>query len=290
VQWGKLGIVLSGGVVNNCSTSFLFYGSYSIKPFSVPMIKTMNTLKPITLLALSALLLAGCSSSNSGEVVNPDSEGNISIDLGEGDKEVVLEFPDFSSAGEEGEHSEEVWLEFAKIADDSKFILMENGGVEYFSTLAEPYAMIYDPESKAGDFWIAYYYPDTGISSFGYDLFEMTAYNAGLELYLYNSVGERPLTGSKVLKNPDGSYTVVVEDQDIKIRYLVIENLIAGVALFEGDTFMGYSEITYGLDTDTKALMSGIYDLAIENGETFEIPEDKRIISEEEYNQQLNNN
>jgi hypothetical protein len=268
----------------------LFYGAHSIKLFEEPMIETMKILKPVSLLALSILLLTGCAPSNNGGIITPDSEGNLSIDLGEGDGEIVLEFPDFSSAGEEGEHSEEVWLEFAKIADESKFMLMENGGVEYFPTLSEPYAMIYDPENKAGDFWIAYYYPDAGISSFDYDLFEMTAYNAGLELYLYNSVGERPLTGSKVLKNPDGSYTVVVEDQDIKIRYLVIDNLIAGVAFFEGDTFMGYSEITYGLDADTKVLMSDIYDLAIKNGETFEIPEDKRIISEEEYNQRLNNN
>jgi hypothetical protein len=249
----------------------------------------MNALKPISLLAISILLLAGCSASNSGEVLAPDSDGNVSLDLGEGDGEVTLEFPDFSSPGEEGVHSEETWLEFAKIADDSKFELMTNGGVEYFPMLSNPYAMIYDPASKAGEFWIAYYYPDSGEASFAYDLFEMTSYNAGLELYLYNSIGERPLTGSQVLKNPDGSYTVVVEDKDLKIRYFVIGNLIAGVAVFEEDTFMGYSEITYGLDVDTKELMENIYAFAVENGESFTIPEDKQIMSEEEFNNQANN-
>lgn len=250
----------------------------------------MNVLKPISLFAVSILLLSGCAASSNGEIVKPDSEGNLSIDVGQGDAEVTIEFPDFSSAGEEGVHSEETWLEFAKIADESKYMLMEKGGTEYFSNLSEPYAMIYDPENKAGDFWIAYYYPNTGDAEFAYDLFEMTAYNAGLELYLYNSVGERPLTGSQVLKNPDGSYTVVVEDKDMKIRYLVVDGLIAGVAIFEEDTFMGYSEMTYGLDATTKDLADNIYNLAVENGETFEIPAGQEIISEEEFNQQQNNN
>lgn len=247
----------------------------------------MNLIKPAALTVILSLFLMGCSPSESPAPV--DSEGVATIDLGEGDGEITLELPDFSSAGEEGEHSEEAWEKFAGIADDSKFALLQQGGVEYFPMFNEPYAMIYYPGSKAGTYWIAYYYPDTGAWDFQYDVFEMSPYNAGLELYLYNSVGERPLSGSKVLENPDGTYSVVVEEQNIKLRYAVVDGLIAGTAVFAEDTFMGYSEVTYGLDDQTRKLMLELYDIAVESGETFEIPEDKKVISEEEFNQQTTN-
>lgn len=227
----------------------------------------MKILKPVGALFLTLLLLTGCSSANSIDLANTDG----------GDFQVTIELPNFALAGEEGEHSEENWEEFAEIADLSRLKLMESGGTEYYSMLSSPYAMIYDPNNKAGDYWVAYYYPEEETGAFQYDLFEMTAYNAVLELYLYDSVDQRPLSGSQALKNPDGSYTVVVESKELKIRYMVKDGLISGAAVFAEGTFLGYTEITYGIDDELRQSVSELYELALASGETFIVPEDKKI-------------
>jgi hypothetical protein len=236
----------------------------------------MNILKPLSILAISAIFLTGCSSSNT---TIDESEGS-NISVGEGDGEITVNFPDFSSAGEEGEHSAEALEAFWDIADESKFTLIEQGGIESFPMFEEPFFTIYDPKNPVGENWIAYIYMADNTGSFEYDLFEMSAYNAGLELYTRASIDDRPVSGVAVSLNPDGTYTVSVPSEGYSIRYQVENGLIVGRAVYEEDTFMGYSEISYGLDPEAVTYVKDLYDLAIAAGETFVIPEDKKIVEE----------
>lgn len=234
----------------------------------------MNIIKPLSILALSTILLAGCSFSN----LTTDESGGTNISLGEGDAEITIELPDFSSAGEEGEHSAEALEAFWDIADESKSKLIEEGGIESFSMFNEPFFTIYDPKNPIGENWIAYIYMTDNTGAFEYDLFEMSAYNAGLELYTRASIDDRPVSGVAVSLNPDGTYTVSVPSEGYSLRYAVEDGLIVGRAVYEEDTFMGYSLISYGIDSDAKAYIQDLYELAIAAGETFIIPEDKKIV------------
>jgi len=235
----------------------------------------MNIIKPLSLFAITALFLTGCAPSSN--VIIDESEGS-NISLNDGDAEITVEFPDFSNAGEEGEHSAEALEAFWDIADDSKSKLLEEGGAELFSMFEEPFFTIYDPKNPVGENWIAYIYMKDATGSFEYDLFEMSAYNAGLELYTRDSIENRPISGVAVSLNPDGTYTVSVPSEGYSLRYAVEGGLIVGRAVYEGDTFMGYSQISYGLDTELKTYIKDLYELAVAAGETFVIPEDKKIV------------
>ena len=227
-----------------------------------------------TLIAVSLLVLAGCTSTNS----DPNSE----VSLDDGDGSIVVEFPDFASAGEEGEVSSEAWIEFAGIADESKFRLLEEGGTEYFGMYNEPYYMVYDPAFPEGKNWTVYYYENDGTVDIRYDVFEMGAYNAGLELYLYGDVADRPISGAGVSLNPDGTYTVSVKEQGYSLRYVVEDGLIVGRAVWDetSETFLGYSNISYGITDSDRELVNTAYKFAVEAGADFSIPEDSQVVEE----------
>lgn len=244
----------------------------------------MKLLKLVTLPIIAALVLTGCSPSEStGAYENlPGDSATEKLNLNEGDGSMVVEFPDFNSAGEEGEPTAAAWDAFAEIADNSKFKFLEEGGYEYFGMYDEPYIMFYDPNFPEGKYWVVYFDENSGNVSVGYDVFEMAPYNAGLELYLYGDVSERPISGAGVSRNPDGTYSVNVAEEDYYLRYIVKDGLISGRSVWDGDsgTFLGYTSVEYGLSQESKSLVEEAYRIAVEAGEEFEIPEESKIMEE----------
>ena len=232
------------------------------------------------LLSLS-LVLTGCATTatdyagvDTPATSAPSSESNT-VDVGEGDREVTIDLPDFSDAGEEAEPTIEAWNEFAKIVDDSKAKLLSEGGYEYFGMYDDPFFIIYDPEFPAGEYWAVYYYENDQTVQIGYDVFEMASFNAGIELFAFGSKEQRALTGVDVSKNPDGSFSVKIPDTDYSLRYMVKDGLISGRAVWDqdGKTFMGYTTAGYGVSEGDKAAVSRAYSLAKEAGEKFAAPE-----------------
>lgn len=245
-----------------------------------------------TILAASLLMaLTGCSPQinysdgieSPAQTPTETSPGDSNtIDLGEGDRSVTIDLPDFTDPGEEGEPSSESWKEFAKIADDSKFRLLSEGGSEYFGMYDESYFMLYDPEFPAGKNWVVYYLESDETVQIGYDVFEMAAFNSGMELFIYGNKEDRALSGSEVSKNPDGSYTVRVPELEYSLRYNVENGYIIGRAVWDGtsDIFMGYSNITYGLSENDKATVRRAYELAQLEGESFEKPAEDKFLTD----------
>jgi hypothetical protein len=236
----------------------------------------------ISLIAISTLFLSACSNSPGDytqvetptQVSSPSSptpDESEDIDMGEGTESVTLDLPDFSTAGEEGESSAEAWLEFATVSDNSKNKLLAEGGYEYFGMYNEPYYMLYDSEFLGGKYWTVYYLEKTGSVQIGYDIFEMAAYNSGIELYVYGSVQKFPETGTSVAKNPDGSYSVKNQDSEFTLRYAVEDGLIKGRAVWDesSNTFLGYTSVGYGLSADDQKAVDKAFELAAAAGETF---------------------
>lgn len=249
----------------------------------------MNILKPLSIALASLILLTGCAGASTPDT--SASNDTDEINLQEGDGSIVVEFPDFASAGEEGEPSAEAWTAFAEIADNSKFKLLEDGGYEYFGMYEEPYLMIYDPAFPAGVNWTVYYFENDGTVNIEYDVFEMSAYNSGLELYLYGDISERPISGAAVSLNPDGTYTVKVPEQGYSIRYFVEDGYITGRGVWDEDseTFLGYSFIQYGIDEEYKTLVADAYKLAVESGETFVVSAEDQTVEELPSDAQVSN-
>ena len=232
------------------------------------------------LLSIS-LVLTGCTNGTTDyagvdapSTSAPSSESN-NLDLGEGDREITIDLPDFADAGEEAEPTAEAWKEFAAIADNSKFKLLKEGGYEHFGMYDESYFMIYDPKFPAGEYWTTYYFEKDQTVQVAYNIFEMAAFNAGIELFIYGPQEKRALSGSTVSKNPDGTYTVKTPDSEgYSLRYNVKDGLIIGRAVWEqdGKTFMGYTSIKYGLSENDKATAQRAYALAVDAGEKLVAP------------------
>jgi hypothetical protein len=236
----------------------------------------------LTLSLIPLFILAGCSQPSVQPSIEEESSSEEGIIAGDGDGGLTIEFPDFTSAGEDGEITSAAWDAFAEIADNSKFKLLEEGGYEYFGMYDEPYIMLYDPKFPAGDRWVVYFDENSGNVSVGYDVFEMAPYNAGVELYLYGDIADRPISGAGVSLNPDGSYSVAVKDQGYYFRYLVEDGLISGRGVWDESsaTFLGYSSIEYGLSSELKTLVADAYKFAVDAGEDFAIPAGSQIIEE----------
>jgi hypothetical protein len=244
-------------------------------------------------LAATTIALSGCSNEpgyDSIEVPSPSATaspsesagGSDTVDIGQGGGSITIDLPDFNDAGEEGTPSIEAWKEFATIADNSKFRILNEGGYEYFGMYDESYFMLYDPKFPGGENWVVYYLESDQTVQIGYDVFEMAAYNAGIELFIYGSTEDRALSGSEVSKNPDGSYTVSVKELGYKLRYNVEDGYIIGRAVWDesSDTFMGYTNISYGLSENDKATVARAYALAIEAGEEFKAPAEDKFLTD----------
>lgn len=239
----------------------------------------MRIIKPILLVLASVILLSACSSAPSQDDDTSDNSPE-QINLQEGDGSIIIDFPDFASAGETGAPSTEAWEDFAEIADNSKFRLLKDGGYEYFGMYNDPYVMIYDPEFPEGEYWTVYYFENEGTVNIEYDVFEMSPYNSGLELYLYGDIADRVISGAAVSLNPDGTYTVSVPEQGYSIRYFVEDGYITGRGVWDesSETFLGYTFIKYGLDEEYKTLVSDAYELAVKAGELFTISEESKLV------------
>lgn len=247
-------------------------------------------------LPIFAMSLSGCASHEPSyteqnspvEISQPTTESSSGISEEQASEnspetgEVNPSLPASDSTGEQAEPSLAAWKEFATIADNSKFRILEEGGYEYFGMYDDSYFMLYDPEFPGGENWVVYYLESDQTVQIGYDIFEMSAFNAGIELFIYGSTEDRALSSSEVSKNPDGTYTISVKELEYKLRYDVKDGYIIGRGVWneESNTFMGYTNISYGLSENDKATVAQAYALAVESGEEFETPDEDKFLTD----------